>query len=329
MAIGTVGPTSRVVSPASPVTKAIQAEHAAPVPPVDQFEAASQSVLRKGAKGQAVSTLQELLTAKGFDPGPADGKFGAKTAAAVRKYQKAAGLHVDGVVGPKTWAALAGSQGTSNGTTQTNQTSNGTNQSSQVTEQPLVNTASLPGTYTYNGVVFDTIAAGAFGAFGSIKDFAATIQAKEITNKGDYQGNEQEHPMQCHNYSQAYGGLIMGDKGVYANLDDPNLDDKLTKREYNTTPYVETRPRNQQEAMNRIVEQLERGIPVVVRFYPNNHYGLAVGIAKNHSNPLQLKDVLYLDSYDGQLRTLGDKKKDGTLRRQFYPRSLWIYEPTK
>jgi peptidoglycan hydrolase-like protein with peptidoglycan-binding domain len=53
-----------------------------------------------------VSELQRLLAAKGFDPGPVDGIFGPRTAAAVKAYQRSRRLVVDGVVGPKTWGAL-------------------------------------------------------------------------------------------------------------------------------------------------------------------------------------------------------------------------------
>ncbi|WP_029006845.1 peptidoglycan-binding domain-containing protein [Azospirillum halopraeferens] len=42
--------------------------------------------------------VQEALAAQGFRPGPADGKPGARTRAAIRAYQKAAGLPVDGCV---------------------------------------------------------------------------------------------------------------------------------------------------------------------------------------------------------------------------------------
>lgn len=62
--------------------------------------------LSKGSKGAQVKTLQRLLNATGYNCGNVDGDFGAKTDAAVRAYQKAKGLGVDGVVGAKTWAAL-------------------------------------------------------------------------------------------------------------------------------------------------------------------------------------------------------------------------------
>jgi len=68
--------------------------------------AAAQTVLKKGAKGEAVRTLQEALGAAGFKVA-IDGDFGARTDAAVRAFQKARGLDVDGRVGPYTWAALA------------------------------------------------------------------------------------------------------------------------------------------------------------------------------------------------------------------------------
>jgi len=57
--------------------------------------------IRQGDKGDAVRELQSLLD--GLD---ADGVFGAKTAAAVRAFQKANKLKVDGVVGPASWSVL-------------------------------------------------------------------------------------------------------------------------------------------------------------------------------------------------------------------------------
>lgn len=57
-------------------------------------------VLKEGAHGPAVKTVQMAVRVK------VDGDFGPKTAAGVRKFQKAHGLAVDGIVGPKTWAAI-------------------------------------------------------------------------------------------------------------------------------------------------------------------------------------------------------------------------------
>lgn len=64
--------------------------------------------LKTGMTGEGVKALQILLNGRGYSCGTADGIFGAKTAAAVRKYQKAKGLTQDGIVGKKTMSALLG-----------------------------------------------------------------------------------------------------------------------------------------------------------------------------------------------------------------------------
>jgi len=62
--------------------------------------------LRRGSKGTSVKTTQSRLGALGYECGPADGIFGRKTRWAVRRFQKARGLKVDGIVGTGTWDAL-------------------------------------------------------------------------------------------------------------------------------------------------------------------------------------------------------------------------------
>lgn len=74
---------------------------------------ASRPVLRQGDTGPDVVYLQTLLS-NAVEPITADGKFGPKTAAAVKAFQKANGLTADGVVGPKTWAALEAATGDEN-----------------------------------------------------------------------------------------------------------------------------------------------------------------------------------------------------------------------
>ena len=62
--------------------------------------------LREGKRGWDVAALQFLLHERGFEPGGFDGGFGPNTLGAVRRYQGAAHLSVDGVAGPSTVNAL-------------------------------------------------------------------------------------------------------------------------------------------------------------------------------------------------------------------------------
>ncbi len=66
----------------------------------------AQSLLQEGSRGPQVADLQRKLAAAGFNPGAADGVFGAKTKAAVVAFQRSRGLVADGIAGPKTLAAL-------------------------------------------------------------------------------------------------------------------------------------------------------------------------------------------------------------------------------
>ena len=68
----------------------------------------NERVLTTGAKGSAVSKIQQALVDAGF-PLPkfgVDGDFGSETRTAVRNFQASLGLKIDGIVGPQTMGAL-------------------------------------------------------------------------------------------------------------------------------------------------------------------------------------------------------------------------------
>ena len=69
-------------------------------------EVITMRTLRNNSKGTQVKVLQWLLNQGGYDAGEVDGIFGKKTIAAVKVFQTAKGLAVDGVVGHDTWSAL-------------------------------------------------------------------------------------------------------------------------------------------------------------------------------------------------------------------------------
>jgi len=65
----------------------------------------------RGSSGEAVRGVQEEFQFRNLsgDPGQGvqvDGIFGSKTEAAVRGFQQALGIAVDGIVGPLTWRGL-------------------------------------------------------------------------------------------------------------------------------------------------------------------------------------------------------------------------------
>jgi hypothetical protein len=65
------------------------------------------TAIARGAAGPHVRELQRNLRARGIDVKD-DSIFGRETDAAVRTFQKSAGLPPDGIAGPRTWNALLG-----------------------------------------------------------------------------------------------------------------------------------------------------------------------------------------------------------------------------
>lgn len=79
---------------------------------------ATYNQISYGSKGDDVKELQTLLKNNGYNL-DVDGSFGPKTQAAVKAYQKANGLDVDGIVGTNTWGALTKTNSSANTSTST------------------------------------------------------------------------------------------------------------------------------------------------------------------------------------------------------------------
>lgn len=62
--------------------------------------------VRKGSFGKDITYLQQALIGLGYLSGSADGHYGPRTEDAVRSFQRAYGLSVDGSAGPNTMTAL-------------------------------------------------------------------------------------------------------------------------------------------------------------------------------------------------------------------------------
>ncbi|MBW4499336.1 MAG: peptidoglycan-binding protein [Scytonema hyalinum WJT4-NPBG1] len=60
-------------------------------------------ILKRGSKGDLVTTIQKILLITNDYSGNVDGDFGVRTETAVKAFQKRVGLPQDGVVGDRTW----------------------------------------------------------------------------------------------------------------------------------------------------------------------------------------------------------------------------------
>ncbi len=75
---------------------------------VNSTEKLGKATLIYGARGRDVRDLQRKLRAQGYYHGPANGVLGRGTVKAVKRFQAAIGIPVDGVVGPQMLGGLSG-----------------------------------------------------------------------------------------------------------------------------------------------------------------------------------------------------------------------------
>lgn len=75
---------------------------------------------RRGSRGTEVRNIQSRLSKWGYNPGAVDGIYGAKTEAAVKRFQRNNGLTPDGIAGPATLAKIGLPTGGSSSSYQSN-----------------------------------------------------------------------------------------------------------------------------------------------------------------------------------------------------------------
>ena len=90
----------------------------------DESSVADAAVLKQGSKGDLVKEVQTKLIKWGYLTGRADGIFGAKTKAAVIKFQRKNGLTADGIIGTRTAQALGISLSSNTSSSQTTSSTN-------------------------------------------------------------------------------------------------------------------------------------------------------------------------------------------------------------
>lgn len=76
------------------------------------FEPQASALSKRGSTGSEVTKIQQKLINWGYMTGSADGIYGVKTEAAVKRFQQKNGLSADGIAGAKTLEKMGISQNT-------------------------------------------------------------------------------------------------------------------------------------------------------------------------------------------------------------------------
>ncbi len=107
--IGAAGLSVQLCALLALTTSAI-AQSASPSPSSSANSAiaspSARPLLRLGSESTDVAEIQAMLALLGFYNGPISGSFGEQTETAVRRFQQAANLATDGIVGASTWSRL-------------------------------------------------------------------------------------------------------------------------------------------------------------------------------------------------------------------------------
>ena len=90
----------------APMPKMTEKHEARQHAPSDAHAHANAHSKQAPKAGDDLARIQAALKRAGFDPGPVDGKMGAKTLKALEDFQRQNGLKVDGKAGPQTLAKL-------------------------------------------------------------------------------------------------------------------------------------------------------------------------------------------------------------------------------
>jgi peptidoglycan hydrolase-like protein with peptidoglycan-binding domain len=70
------------------------------------MQASKKKIIAEVKSRPNAKQIQIALSNAGYDPGPVDGKMGRQTRQAIKAFQRANNLTVDGRAGKKTWALL-------------------------------------------------------------------------------------------------------------------------------------------------------------------------------------------------------------------------------
>ena len=151
----------------------------------------NNQVLKRGASGDSVKELQNLLNQNGATL-DVDGNFGPATQSAVVNYQRSNGLTVDGMVGNETMGALTGggASGSTAPAAQATPAASGSNATAPSNNQaPAANDSKAPA--ASEGFVHDDFSYNDYMESPTVSQAYAALQQQLAAKPGEYQSTWQ------------------------------------------------------------------------------------------------------------------------------------------
>ena len=144
--------------------------------------------LGRGSSGDSVKELQQALVNAGYDVGKSgvDGIYGSATESAVRKYQQANGLTVDGIAGKNTLGALYGSNNTTANKTET------TTEASTPTVSDTQTGGAEAKKFSYDDFSYGDFSYADYAESDTVKQANALLQQQNAAKPGAYQSQWQD-----------------------------------------------------------------------------------------------------------------------------------------
>ena len=175
----------------------------------------------------------------------------------------------------------------------------------------------LPLTYNFDGKEYHCVGFPEYEINGEKFQINSWEEAQRYLANGGLANIGKFGTMQCHNYSNVLGDIVIGTvnpellEAMYNETNDPTFGDKDlagqmgSQSEYNSRDFAQCKAKDRDAERAIIENELQNGRPclVSVPYVGGTHWVTAIGLSDDG-------DILIWDSYDGSIKKLGCSSND-------------------